>query len=108
MLNFHVNFRKTFLPFFAQEENDSSESFIVKTATELFNSACCLSLGDCQWSDLTLIKLPSLFKHFVLDADEIKLLLECYKALYPREEIELTSCVAHKFKSVVLGNEKFG
>ena len=96
------------MPFFAQEGNDSSESFIVKTATELFNSACCLSLGDCQWSNLTLVKLPSSFKHFVLDADEIKLLLECYKALYPREEIELTSCVARKFKSVVLGNEKFG
>ena len=107
-VQFPCDFQENFLPFFAQEGNGSPESFIVKTASELFNSACCLSLGAFQWSDLTLVSLPSSFKHFALDEDEVKVLLECYKALYPTEEIELTSCVAHKFTSVVLGTEKFG
>ena len=40
---FQVNFRKNFLPFFAQDGSGSSESFIARTATELFNSACCLN-----------------------------------------------------------------
>ena len=107
-VQFPCDFQENFLPFFAQEGNGSPESFIVKTASELFNSACCLSLGAFQWSDLTLVSLPSSFKHFALDEDEVKVLLECYKALYPTEEIELTSCVARKFTSVVLGTEKFG
>ena len=102
MLNFHVNFGKTFCRFFSQEGSDSSESFIVRTATELFNSACCWNLGDFQWSDLTLVSLPSSFRHFVLDAEELKVLLECYQTLYTREEIELISCVTRKYKSVVL------
>ena len=44
----------------------------------------------------------------VLDAGEVRVLLECYKTLYPREEIELSSSVARKFSNVVLGTEKFG
>jgi len=43
-----------------------------------------------------------------LDADEVNILLECYQTLYPRDEIELVSCVARKYTSVVLGTEKFG
>ena len=43
-----------------------------------------------------------------MDADEVNVLLECYQTLYPREEIELISCVARKYTSVVLGTEKFG
>ena len=56
----------------------------------------------------TVYSSSEVHKHFALDEDEVKVLLECYKALYPTEEIELTSCVARKFTSVVLGTEKFG
>ena len=68
----YTEFQDNFMPFFAQERKDLSESLIVKNATQLFNSACCLSLGDFQWNDLTLVGLPNTFKHFVLDADELK------------------------------------
>ena len=43
-----------------------------------------------------------------MNPDELRLLFECYKALYPREEIELCSSVARKFSNVLLGTEKFG
>jgi len=47
-------------------------------------------LGEFQWSDLTLVGLPNSFKHFALDRDELKVLFECYRTLYPEEEIELS------------------
>lgn len=98
-VEFPSEFEENFLPFFAQKGNDLSESLIVQTATELLKSACCLNLGDFYWSDLTLVILPSLFKHLVLDADEVKVLFGCYKTLYPREEIELSSsCCTQVFK----------
>ena len=106
-VKFLREFQENFLLFFAQQGSDSPDSFIVRTATELFNSACCLNLGEFQWSDLTLVSLPSSFRHFALDADELKVLLVCYQTLYPREEIALVSCVARKYTSVVLGTEKF-
>ena len=60
------------------------------------------------WSDFDLVGLPNRFKHFVLDSDELRVLLDCYKTMYPREKIELTSSVARKYSSVMLGTEKFG
>ena len=105
-VKFPSEFQENFLPFFSQECHDLSENLVVKNATKLFNSASCLNLGDFQWSDLTLVSLPNSFKHFALDPDELRLLFECYKALYPREEIELSSSVAHKFSNVLLGTEK--
>ena len=82
------------MTFFAQNEShDLSESLVVENATKLFNSAYFLNLGDFQWSDL---------KHFVLDPDELRELFDCYKTLYPREEIEPSS------SNVLLGTEKFG
>ena len=105
---FPSEFQENFLPFFSQESHDLYENFVVNNATSLFNSAYCLNLGDFQWSDLTLVSLPSSFKHFALNSDELRLLFECYKALYPREEIELSSSVAHKFSNVSLCTEKFG
>ena len=80
-VEFPSEFEENFLPFFAQKGNDLSESLIVQTATELFKSACCLNLGDFHWSDLTLVSLPSSFKHLVLDAYEVKAFFECYKTL---------------------------
>ena len=71
----------------------------------MFNSARCLNLGDFQWSDLTLVGLPNRFTHFVLDSDELRVLLDCYKTMYPREKIELTSSVARKYSSIMLGAE---
>jgi len=44
-VKFPCEFQEHFLPVFAQEGSDSSESFIVRTATELFKSACCLLGG---------------------------------------------------------------
>ena len=107
-VKFPTEFRDNFMPFFSQERNDLYESLIVKNATHLFNSACCLTLGEFQWSDLTLVGLPNSFKHFALDADELKVLFECYRTLYPEEEIELSSYVARKYSNVMLGSEKFG
>ena len=89
---FPTEFQDTFMPFFTQERNDAAESLIVKNATALFYSACCLNLGDFQWSDLTLVNLPNSFKHFALDSDELSVLLECYKTLYPHEPVELCFC----------------
>ena len=72
-------------------------------------SVARLNLGDFQWSDLTLVSLPSSFRHFALDAEELKVLLECYQTLYPREEIKLVSCVARKYTLFLeLRTEKFG
>ena len=97
------------MPFFAQEKGDSSQSdhLIVSNATQLFNSARCLNL-EVLWSDLTLVGLPNRFKHFVLDSDELRVLLDCYKTMYQREKIELTSSVVRKYSRVMLGTEKFG
>ena len=94
--------------FFAEEKADSSKHFIVSNATQLFNSARCLNLGEVLWSDLNLVGLPNRFKHFVLDSDELRVLLDCYKTMYPREKIELTSSVVRKYSRVMLGTEKFG
>ena len=108
-LKFPNEFQEHFLPFFAQNgSHDLSENLVVENATKLFNSAYCLSLGDFQWSGLTLVSLPNSFKHFALDPDELRVLFDCYKTLYPREEIELSSSVARKFSNVLLGTEKFG
>ena len=98
------------MPFFTQERNDVVESLNVKNAIALFNSACCLNLGDFQWSDLTLVSLPKSFKHFASDSDELRVLFDCYKTLYPQEEMELSflSTVARKYPSIMLGTEKFG
>ena len=87
---FPTEFQDTFMSFFTQERNDAVESLIVKNAIALFNSACCLNLRDFQWSDLTLVSLPNSFKHFALDSDELGVLLDCYKTLYPQEEMELS------------------
>ena len=107
---FPTEFKDTFMPFFTQESSDPAESLIVKNATALFNSACCLNLGDFQWSNLTHVTLPRSFKHFALDPDELRLLLHCYKTLYPHETIELPflSRVARKYSNIMLGSEKFG
>ena len=43
-----------------------------------------------------------------MDSDELWILLECYKTLYPREEVELSSSVACKYSNIRLGTEKFG
>ena len=96
------------MPHFAQEKTDLFEGFIVKNATELFKCACCFNLEECRWSDLTLVNFSNSFKHFSLLDDELKLLLECYKALYPNKEIELSSSIARKYSNVMLGTEKFG
>ena len=103
-------FKDTFMPFFTQERNDAAESLIVKNATALYYRACCLNLGDFQWSDLTLFSLLNSFKHFALDSDELSVLLECYKTLYPHEPVELCflSTVARKYSNIMLGTEKFG
>ena len=104
-----VNSRKQLYLWAAQNEShDLSENLVVENATKLFNSAYCLNLGDFQWSDLTLVSLPNSFKHFALDPDELRVLFDCYKTLYPGEEIELSSSVARKFSNVLLGTEKFG
>ena len=95
-VKFPSEFQEIFLPFFFHESHDLYENFVVNNATSLFNSAYCLNLGDFQWSDLTLVSLLSSFKHFALNPDELRLLFECYKALNPREEIELSSSVARK------------
>ena len=55
-------FPENFMPFFGQEKGDFSDHFIVSNATQLFNSARCLNLGDICWSDLTLVGLPNRFK----------------------------------------------
>ena len=107
-VKFPSEFQENFLSFFSQESHNLYENFVVNNATRLFNSAYCLNLGDFQWSDLTLVSLLSSFKHFALNPDELRLLFECYNALYPREEIELCSSVARKFSNVLLGTEKFG
>ena len=107
-VKFPSEFRDNFLPFFAQQRIDFSESLIVKNATQLFKGACCLNLGHFQWSDLTLVGFPSTFRHIVLDADELRLLFECYKTLYPRKLVEISSSVARKYSNVMLGTEKFG
>ena len=107
-VEFPSEFRDHFMPHFAQEKTDLFEGFIVKNATELFKCACCLNLEECHWSDLTFVNFPNSFKHFSLDDDELKLLLECYKALYPNKEIELPSSIARKYSNAMLGTEKFG
>ena len=107
-MKFPSEFQENFVPFFAQEKGDSSDHFIVSNATQLFNSARCLNLGEVLWSDLNLVGLPNRFKHFVLDSDELRVLLDCYKTMYPREKIELTSSVVRKYSRVMLGTEKFG
>ena len=90
-VKFPSEFQENFMPFFAQEKADFSDHFIVSNVTQLFNSARCLNLGDFCWSDLTLVGLPNTFKHFVLNSDELRVLLDCYETMYPREKIELTS-----------------
>ena len=107
-VKFPAEFQDNFMPYFAQERKDLPKSLIVKNSTQLFNSACCLNLGDFHWSDLALVGLPNTFKHFVLDADELKLLLDCYKTLYPRKQIKISSSVARKYLNIMLGTEKFG
>lgn len=107
-VKFPRKFQENFMPFFAREKGDFSDHLIVSNATQLFNSAHCLNLGDFQWSDLTLVGLPSRFKHFVLDSDELRVLNDCYKTMYPIEKIELTSSVARKYSTIMLGTEKFG
>ena len=83
-VKFPSEFQENLLPFcFSQESHDLSKIFIMNNATELFNSAWCLNLGDFQLSDLTLLSLPSSFKHFALNPDELRLLFKCYK----KEEI---------------------
>lgn len=74
---FPNKFQDTFLPFFSQERSNSVESLNVRNAIALFNSACCLDVEDCCWSDLTLVSLPNSFKHFALDSDELRVLLGC-------------------------------
>ena len=54
-VKFPSEFQENFMPFFAQEKGDFSDHFIVSNATQLFNSARYLNLGDFQWSDLTLL-----------------------------------------------------
>ena len=101
-VKFPNEFQEHFLP------EMEFENLVVKNATKLFNSAYCLSLGDFQWSDLTLVSLPNSCKHFALDPGELRVLFDCYKTLCPREEIELFSSVARKFSNVLFGTEKFG
>ena len=69
------------MPFFNKEGSSCGENFSFKTATQLINSACCWHLKHFQWSDLTLVSLPSTYKQFGLDSDELDLLLDCYKIL---------------------------
>ena len=91
--NSQANCKKIFfvLPFFAREKSGSSDNFSVSNTTQLFNSVRCLNLGDFQCSDLTVVGLPNRFKHFVFDSDELRVLPDYYKTIYPREKIELIS-----------------
>lgn len=93
MWNSQANCKKIFfvVPFFAQEKSGSSDNFSVRNTTQLFNSVRCLNLGDFQCSDLTVVGLPNRFKHFVFDSDELRVLPDYYKTIYPREKIELIS-----------------
>lgn len=93
MWNSQANCKKIFfvLPFFAQEKSGSSDNFSVRNTTQLFNSVRCLNLGDFQCSDLTVVGLPNRFRHFVFDSDELRVLPEYYKTIYPREKIGLIS-----------------
>ena len=80
----------------------------MRNATKLVKTACCLTLGDIQWSDLSLVDFPNSFKHFVLSVDELRTVLECYKTLHPGQKVEVTSNIARKYCNVKLGTEKFG
>ena len=43
-----------------------------------------------------------------MDSDELRVLFECYKTLYSRQEVELSSSVGRKYSNIRLGTEKFG
>ena len=107
-VSFPADFQDNFMPFFNREGSSCGENFSLKTATQLFNSACCWHLKDFQLSDLTLVSLPSTYKHFILDSDELNLLFDCYKTLYPNKHAEFASNVARKYSNIRLGTEKFG
>ena len=77
-----------------------------KTRSQQFKDSLIMSARPSL--GITLVSLPNSFKHFALDPDELRVLFDCYKTLYPREEIELSSSVARKFSNVLLGTEKFG
>ena len=104
-VEFPSEFRDHFMPHFVQEKTDLFEGFIVKNATKLFKCACCLNLEERHWSDVTLVNFSNSFKHFSLDDDGLKLLLEGYKALYQDKEIELPSSIVRKYSNVMLGTE---
>ena len=107
-VEFPNEFHDSFIPFFAQERNDSAQSLIVKTATKLHLSSSCSNVMAFQWCDLGLVSLPNTFEHFALGADELNLLHACYEFLYPGCGVEITSSVGCKYSSITLGSEKFG
>ena len=107
-VEFPNEFHDSFIPFFAQERNDSAQSLIVKTATKLHLSSSCSNVMAFQWCDLGLVSLPNTFKHFALGADELNLLHACYEFLYPGCGVEITSSVGCKYSNITLGSEKFG
>ena len=63
-VSFPGDFQDNFMPFLNKEGTSCGENFSLKTATQLFNSACCWHLKDFQWSDLALVRLPSKYKVF--------------------------------------------
>ena len=105
MFHSQLIFKITLCLFFNKEGSSCGETFSDKTATQLFNSACCWHLKHFQWSDLTLVSLPSTYKHFVLDSDELNLLLDCYKILYSNKHVEFALNVARKYSTIRLGSK---
>ncbi|XP_031557633.1 uncharacterized protein LOC116294219 [Actinia tenebrosa] len=104
-------FQETFLPFFKQIHSDDNSGFSAINAMYFSECASCHNHKNVNWNDLTLVSLPKSYQYMTLDADDLGLLLCCYKQLLANADnltIDSLSSIARKYAYAYLGSEKFG
>lgn len=90
-VEFPEGFSGNFMQFFEEKKESFVENFNVINASKLFKGATCRSLADFQWSDIELVGLQSCYKLLSIGAEDLNLLLSTYRAIYPDDDICLSS-----------------
>ena len=77
----------------------------------LFQRICTsIPLQNIDWKNSCLIKLPSFHKISAMDSDDLQLLMQVYKIMFPEKDIELANLAEniHKYGSVTIGHVHYG
>ena len=102
-----LQYREEFLEFIHRRSVQNNAINLVHLGDNLCRMATAIPVNVVNWSDLSLVLLPSNYKMQSLESDDPNVLFDVYRSLYPEQEIckgEMAETIK-KYSSVTLGDQ---